>query len=316
MKYHEFRAMNTSILFAAEGDINRVDKGFRAAEEKVHSYERRFTRFSDTSELADLNRSAGIWFASSAEMFELVSLAYAGYQNTGGLFNPGILAALESSGYNRSMDEIRGRSVPGSGLKGNYTETAAHFSQVQFNNARQEIYLPLGLRIDLGGIAKGWIAEQAAQYIALYAQSCLVDAGGDLFTIGLPEKEKYWRVAVEDPFDFSHDLTVLAVGSGAVATSSITKRHWRQNGRERHHLIDPRTALPVQAAWVSVSAITEHAAQAEVLAKALLIGGPRAARGLLERFPGAVFVAVDRNKKIWGAEESQKVLYADRVAVR
>ncbi|MBE0697873.1 MAG: hypothetical protein IH586_13205, partial [Anaerolineaceae bacterium] len=64
-------------------------------------------------------------------------------------------------------------------------------------------------------------------------------------------------------------------------------------------------------AWVSVSAISGHAAQAEVLAKALLIGGPRAARGLLERFPGSVFVAVDRNKKLWGAVESQKVLYAE-----
>ncbi|MBE0697834.1 MAG: FAD:protein FMN transferase, partial [Anaerolineaceae bacterium] len=210
MKYHEFYALNTSILFAAEGDINRLEPGFREAEEKVHVYERCFTRFSDTSELAELNRSAGIWFASSADMFELVSLAYAGYQKTGGLFNPGILEALESSGYNRSMDLIRGRTVPASVLKGNRPETAAHFSQVQLNNARQEIYLPLGLRIDLGGIAKGWIAEQAALHIAHYARACLVDAGGDLFAIGLPDKEKFWRVALEDPFDPTHDLNVLA----------------------------------------------------------------------------------------------------------
>jgi FAD:protein FMN transferase len=316
MKYHEFTAMNTSILFAAEGDVNRIERGFRDAEELIQALERKFTRFSDTSELTELNRSAGIWFASSPELFEVVSLAYTGYQNTGGLFNPGILAALENSGYNRSMEMIRGRAVPPPAFRGSLSETVAHFSQVRFNRERKEIYLPLGLRIDLGGIAKGWIAEQAALRLSRYAQSCLVDAGGDLFTIGLPIHEKYWRVALEDPFDPAHDLTVLAVGSGAVATSTITKRYWRQNGKERHHLIDPRTLQPAQPAWVSVSVLFEHAAQAEVLSKALLIGGPPAARGLLERFPGAVFVAVDRHKKIWGAEESQKVLYADNIAVR
>jgi FAD:protein FMN transferase len=316
MKYHEFSAMNTSILFAAEGDVNRVERGFREAEDMIYAFERKFTRFSDTSELTELNRSAGIWFAASPELFEVVSLAYTGYQNTGGLFNPGILAALENSGYNRSMELIRGKVVPPPAFRGGTSETAAHFSQVRLNGERQEIFLPLGLRIDLGGIAKGWIAEKAAQHLVRNAYSCLVDAGGDLFTIGLPSSEKFWRVALEDPFDPAHDLTVLAVGPGAVATSTIAKRSWRQNGKERHHIIDPRTALPAQPAWVSVSVMCAHAAQAEVLAKALLIGGPPAARGLLDHFPGAVFVAVDRHKKIWGAEESQRVLYADNIAVR
>jgi FAD:protein FMN transferase len=316
MKYHEFTAMNTSILFAAEGDAHWVEQGFREAEEKIHALECRFTRFSETSELAVLNQSAGIWFPASPEMFELVSLAYAGYQDTGGLFNPGILAALESVGYTRSMENIRGRVVPPASFISNFTGAAAHFHQVRFNKEMQEIYLPLGLRIDLGGIAKGWIAEQAASVIARYSHTCLVDAGGDLFMIGLPSQEKSWRVALEDPYDASRSLVVLTVGPGAVTTSTITKRYWRQNGKERHHLIDPRTSLPAQPAWVSVTAMTRHSAQAEVLAKALLIGGPPVARGLLERFPGAVYIAVDRNKKIWGSEESQKVYYADNLAAR
>lgn len=307
MKYHEFTAMNTSVLFAAEGDNDKVETGFREAEEFIHSAEQRFSRFRDDSELSDLNRSAGIWFSASPEMFDMVSLAYSGYQDTGGLFNPGILPALERSGYDRSMELIRGRSLTAPAPGEYVPDNGAQFSQVRFNNDRRQISLPLGLRIDLGGIAKGWIAEQAALRLSRHAYACLVDAGGDLFMVGLPAHEQAWNVAVEDPFDPERDLAFLKLGPGAVTTSTVTRRRWQQAGRERHHLIDPRTAQPAQAAWVSVSAITAHAARAEILAKALLIGGPLAARGLLKRFPGATFVAVDQNKKLWGEAESEKV---------
>ncbi len=311
MKYHEFTAMNTSILFAAEGDPLQVEEGFREAETLVNASERRFTRFSDSSELADLNRSAGIWFSASPEMFEIVSLAYAGYQRTGGLFNPGILAALERSGYDRSMEKIRGRSVPQPPPLGFSRDTGSQFSQVKFDKERCQIYLPLGLRIDLGGIAKGWIAEQAALRLARRSRACLVDAGGDLFMVGLPESGRVWNVALEDPFEPAKDLTVFTLGQGAVATSTVMKRRWRQAGRERHHLIDPRTSQPARAGWVSVTVMATHAVTAEVLAKALLIGGPSVARGLLDRHPGASFVAVDHNKKLWREVEREMAYYGN-----
>ncbi len=61
------------------------------------------------------------------------------------------------------------------------------FSEMDLDEARGMILLPSGMSIDLGGIAKGWIAEQAASILSDYSSACAVNAGGDMFLVGLPE---------------------------------------------------------------------------------------------------------------------------------
>ena len=68
MRYREFRAMNTSILLAASGLAEEIEVGFNRTEEFVQASERRFTRFSEDSELSQLNRSAGVWFEVSDDL--------------------------------------------------------------------------------------------------------------------------------------------------------------------------------------------------------------------------------------------------------
>ncbi|HEX9018786.1 MAG TPA: FAD:protein FMN transferase, partial [Anaerolineaceae bacterium] len=185
MRFHEFRAMNTNILLAAEGEPQRVAEGFRAIEEQIHAQEARFTRFADTSELSALNHSAGGWFHASSEMFEVLRQAQRYYQTTNGLFNPGILQALENAGYDRSMDEIRAAGGVASLLNKRPVRSDL-FAQMRMDDRGNSIFLPAGLRIDLGGIAKGWIAERAARNLSRFARVCLVDAGGDMFACGIP----------------------------------------------------------------------------------------------------------------------------------
>ncbi len=156
-----------------------------------------------------------------------------------------------------------------------------------------QIRLPRGMSLDLGGIAKGWIAEQAAQLLSSYSPACVVNAGGDMFLLGLPEGELSWSVEIEDPRDPIAALIRLDVGPGAVATSSVAKRTWQQGGERRHHLIDPRTGEPAATSWLSVSVQAPHAHLAEVLAKALLIAGPAEADRIARRNPGIGYLAAD-----------------------
>jgi thiamine biosynthesis lipoprotein len=163
------------------------------------------------------------------------------------------------------------------------------------------ILLPPGMALDLGGIAKGWIAEQAANLLSAYATACAVDAGGDMYLVGLPSGMEQWPVAVDDPLQPEKILTTLNVDPGAIATSTITKRVWQQAGKNRHHIIDPRTGEPAVSDWISVTVIAPHAYEAEVFAKALLIAGPQEAEEII-RHSGIpfTFLAIDQEKKIWG----------------
>ena len=102
---------------------------------------------------------------------------------------------------------------------------------------------------------------------------------------------------------------MLTVGPGAVATSSIVKRRWKQGKSEKHHLIDPRTGEPAQTPWASVTVITKTAARAEVLAKALLIAGQSGSEQLMARHPKSAFITIDLHGNLWGSENSKEVLY-------
>lgn len=303
-----FRAMNTDILLAAQGNTNDVEEGFQRAQQYIEAGERRFTRFSKTSELSSLNRSAGTWFHASAEMIFVISLAKQYVEQTGGLFNPSILPDLERIGYDRSMDLIHAEGVRLPSVRYTHSSSLLPLDGLLINPDKNLIFLPHGMRLDLGGIAKGWIAEQAAMVLAEHSQACLVDAGGDMFMVGLPEGETAWQIELEDPLNPDLPLTSLNVPPGALTTSSVVKRKWMQGETPRHHLIDPRTGLPAETDWLSVTVYAPHADMAEVFAKALLIAGPQEVEMVAHNAPEISYLAVDRGGKIWGSLESLELI--------
>jgi FAD:protein FMN transferase len=299
MKHRSFRAMGTDFLLASEGSEQRARDAFEAVEAFIQASESRLTRFSESSELSSLNRSAGRWFEASPDLFDLLRLASHYHALTGGLFNPAVLDALERAGYDRDMDEIRAREVaPAMGR----AAPVAEFAQLQLDDATRGVFLPPGMRVDLGGLAKGWAAQRGAEILAQGGEACAVNAGGDMYLVGLPAGQSAWQVELEDPREPEQNLAILNVGPGAVATSSIAKRRWFQEGRECHHIIDPRTGEPAEVEWLSVTVIDPQAAEAEVLAKAILIAGPRGLDALAEQFGPLTYIAADRNGQLWGSE--------------
>jgi FAD:protein FMN transferase len=316
MQYYEFRAMNTAIQLAADADSARVETGFQAARDFIEACERRFTRFSDESELSDLNRAAGEWFRASPELIEVVSMAQIFHKQTRGLFDPSILNDLRRLGYDKSMDEIRVSGVnpwnesPREGFVEHRERPV--FQLVKIDAAMGRIWMPPGLQLDLGGIAKGWIAEKAAGILVEYASVCAVNAGGDMFLVGLPAGQEAWEIGLEDPLHPEQDLAILKIGPGALATSSVTKRTWKQRNSLRHHLIDPRTGEPAATEWLSMTVIAPHAASAEVYAKALLIAGKQEIQSIAINNAEIIFIGVDREGKLWGSPSSEEIIYAKR----
>ena len=307
MHYEEFRAMNSDIVLAASGeDQAAIEYGFLMARQFITECEKRFTRFSDTSELAQINRAAGGWFQLSDEMFQVIHEAYRLANETDGLFNLAILTALKQIGYDRSIDEIRNSSPP---IESPQIVEKHDFRLIQLDLVTKSILLPPGMQLDLGGIAKGWIAQQTALQLAKVSKACAVSAGGDMFLINLPDGASDWEVSLENPLEPDEDLAVLHVLPGAVATSSITKRRWMHNGDRQHHLIDPRTGRPVLTDWLSATVWAENAAEAEVYAKVLLISGPQTADDLFRDQTTKAYLAVDKHGWVTGSYNYHEVFH-------
>jgi FAD:protein FMN transferase len=164
------------------------------------------------------------------------------------------------------------------------------------------------MEIDLGGIAKGWIIDKAADMLSTYSSICAVSAGGDMRFVGYPMGVLNWQVDVEDPREPTRTIEVLHVGEGAVATSSITKRRWDQSGKTRHHLIDPRTGEPAGSDWLSVTVTAPDILVAEVYAKTLLIGGAKESLRLMESHPEIGYLSVDADGNTSGSNNSKEYL--------
>ena len=318
MQFYGFRAMTTEIQLGAAGDPKFVEDGFKAVTAWIRSCEQRFTRFTDSSELAEFNRSDGRWVSVSADMFDLLAEAYDLVERTQGLFDPSILPDLINAGYDRSIEMIRqpatARPDP---VQPNQAQAfpALATRHLSFTSARLEpkdrsVRLQPGMRLDLGGVAKGWMAERAAHKLAAYANSVAVDIGGDLFLLGEAEDAPDWEIGLEDPREPATDLAILHVKAPvAVATSSVVKRRWTQSQATRHHIIDPRTGEPADTDWLCVTAIAPHGAQAEAFAKSLLIAGSKEAGEVSQGLAGLAYIGVDQSGHLWGSENSQELLH-------
>jgi FAD:protein FMN transferase len=158
----EFRAMNTSVMLAAEGES--AVAGVYVAKTFIDECEQRFSRFLPASELSELNRSAGNAIQISDDLMDILQLSMKYYTETNGIFDPSILSDLKRIGYDRSMDQIRAHGAGLSPGVPNRTPRPA-FNEIRFDRANNRVRLPRGMEIDLGGIAKGWIVEKAAQLL-------------------------------------------------------------------------------------------------------------------------------------------------------
>jgi thiamine biosynthesis lipoprotein len=301
----EFRAMNTTVMLAAEGE--RAIEGMEAAKFFIDECEQRFSRFLPASELSELNRSNGEWVEVSRDLMEMLQLSLKYHQETDGIFDPSILVDLKRAGYDRSMDEIRVSGASSYSAPKRIAPPA--FGRIELDLSNKRVHLPPGLEIDLGGIAKGWIVDRATRLLNQYVPVCAVSAGGDILFRGQPSDGMDWDVYLEDPRDPTRMLTQLRIPSGAVATSSVSKRSWKQGEVPRHHLIDPRTGEPARTAWLSVTVICPTIIEADVYAKTILIGGWSSARKLLKANPGVTFIAVDLNGNLIGSSNYKEYIY-------
>ena len=103
----------------------------------------------------------------------------------------------------------------------------------------------------------------------------LVDAGGDIAVSGLNSEGDAWPIGIEDPFQPDVNFEMLYLEDGGVATSGKDYRHWRQNGKLQHHIIDPATGLPAETDVLTATVIAPTVMKAEAIAKGIMISGSR-----------------------------------------
>ena len=291
---YSFKAMNTRVqtwLYSQTDSAVLVD-----VQRLFHSFEKRLSRFDPHSELSRLNANQAEVFQVSPILLDAMEVALLAAEATGGLYDPTVLDVLEKAGYDRSFERIdqpaplTETAVPKRAAESPHPAPAQYhrsftFRSVSLNRAMREIYKPCGLRLDLGGMGKGWTVDRAADHLQGLGPF-LINAGGDIFAYHSPPGQKGWEIDLVHPLKPKAIMARVLLNHRALATSTIARRRWQHNGQIMHHLIDLRTGHPADTDALSVSVVADRTVTAEIYAKVALILGAEQGLTYLQRLPG------------------------------
>lgn len=263
-----FDALGTEIAVAVT-DVTLLDMVLAHTHRCIDDIDRTFSRFRVDSELERLHRAGPGEHSASPLFIELLELALLAARSTGGVFDPTVRDALEASGYDRSIDDVE-LNGPGASRP---ALPAGQWSRITLDARRLFVALPEGVRLDFGGIGKGFAVDYTLRSMLAIDCGVMISAGGDLAVAG-PTPDGGWPCGISTTMNDPVEETVL-LERGAIATSGLGRRRWHRGGQYLHHLIDPRTGTPADSRWSFVTVIAGTCVAADVAAKVAWLKGSK-----------------------------------------
>lgn len=304
---HRSQAMGGRLdlhVLAAEADAAAAEREMRQVAGRVRAWASILTRHDTTSELMRLNDSPRHVVDAGPTLGAALRWAREAGRITAGTVDVTLLDARLQAEQGVPEPTAPGAGAwgrPGArqtaGRAGRNTASAWDLVQSGRRESAAVVRAP-GVRFDLDGVAKGWIADRALG--RLRWPGALVDADGDIAVRSAPDDR--WEIGVGDPRDDAVVLAVLVLPGGlhgprtyGVATSGTSIHRWGGGSDARHHLIDPLTAVPANTDVVQATVIASTAREAEAWAKTIVIRGAAAGLDLVERSDalGAVALLYD-----------------------
>ncbi|NTW29460.1 MAG: FAD:protein FMN transferase [Coriobacteriia bacterium] len=252
-------------------------------------YEKLFSRTDPISELTRLNLACGEPMDVDGELAALTSAAFGYSKASGGLYDVTMGAVVR-------LWDFKGQVIP---TEQQIAEALCHvdYRRVHVEGATVQLEDPLAT-IDLGGIAKGYIADRLIETLVAHGvESALVNLGGNVAVLGGKPDGTAWRIGLRRPQSSlmqqaPQSFGMFEVRDRSVVTSGVYERAFEREGRLYHHILDPRSGYPADTDLLGASVVAERSLDADGYSTALIIMGLDKALGFIEDQPGleAVFV--------------------------
>lgn len=279
----EFRyLMGTSMQVEAFGGTPAerraaIDEAFGAMAE----VDRLMSNYRDDSELARINRDAAHEsVAVSDPMFSVLDAGQRISERSGGAFDVTVGPLVRLWGFHdKKPHEPTAAELaavrPLVGYRNLLIDRERH--TVRFSRS--------GVEIDLGGIAKGFAVEIAANVLRRHGLQGFIDAGGNQYLLGAPPGKRVWNTGIVNPDAAKQLLGVIETPETSVSTSADSANFLTINGHTYGHILDPRSLMPSTAA-LSVTILSRDATLADAMSKAAFVLGPGAGLALIDSTPG------------------------------
>jgi len=269
-------------------DEEMADSVISAAFDRMEEIEKIASIFDEEAQAFQLNRD-GYLEAPSEDLRQLITKSLEYSRLTDGAFDITIQPLLElwESGLWQEPPEIQQRRI---------NETLALVGWDKISLEKNRIFFTeAGMEITLGGIAKGYAVDEALKVIKkMGIKHALVNAGGDMATLGSKPGGEPWIIALVNPDDETQSLANFHIAGEAVATSGNYARYFDPE-QKAHHIINPKTGYSAQEC-ISATVIAENATQADALSTSIFVMGPEAGVALIDSLSNVecLIVSADR----------------------
>lgn len=266
----DFFAMDTYMEVAAYGE--QAEEAVSQAQARVEELDSMLSTGLEDSEVSLLNSNAK--GTLSEETFYLMTRSMDIWKITDGSFNPAIYPLMELWGFTTGDYQVPEEEE----VKEKLADTNPEDIQL-YEDTRKVAFARKGIKIDFGGIAKGYTSAQIMEIFKEYGiESGMVSLGGNVQVLGCKTDGSLWRVGIQNPDSEEGYLGVLETKDRAVITSGGYERYFEQDGETYHHILDPETGYPAENGLKSVTIVSKDGVLADGLSTALFVMGPEKAK--------------------------------------
>jgi len=245
---------------------------------EVARLEQLLSKYKEDSEVSKLNRTGKI--TASADTFYIIQRAKEYASKTNGAFDITVARLMDLWGFSE-----RNFSVP-SALKIKENLQLVGADKIILHEKNNVIEFKLsGMKIDLGGIAKGYALDRAVEKLkANHIKSCLINAGGQVYALGKRSGRK-WKVSIRSPGN-GKTRDIIELTDQSASTSGDYEQFFVKDGRRYCHILDPRTGYPAESGISSATIIADTSTEADALSTAVFVLGKLEAEAMLKKFSG------------------------------
>ena len=285
-------------LTAYTEDDTLLEKGL----EECGRYEQLLSRTIEGSDIWRLNHADGAPVEVSGDTIAILQTAKEISERSEGAFDITIAPASMLWDFTSGT----GKTPDGEAL----AKAAGLVDYRKISIEGNQVTIPAGMMIDLGGIAKGYIADQVKAYLKEQGiEHAILSFGGNIVAIGLKPDGNTWKVGIQDIDRPTGEYMMVALNEGgSTVTSGIYERGFEQDGIWYHHILDAKTGWPVQNELASVTIFSESSMWGDALSTAAFALGMEKGLALLESLEGIEGIFIKKDRSWVGTSGSKKYL--------
>lgn len=263
----------------AAGSGIQADEIFTGIEELINSIEYAMSVNIEDSEVSRINRSAGHAAEKVSEpVLEVITAGKQYSKLSGGAFDISIGPLVKLWGIGGDSAAVPSETEIENALK------LIDYSLIEIND--DSIYIPSeGMSLEPGGIAKGWAADKAAEYLkSAGIKSALINLGGNVLAVGNKKDGSQWRIGVQNPDNTRGDyLGILTISDCAVVSSGKYERYFIQDEKRYHHILSTVDGFPVENGIAQVTIICPQSMTADAMSTSVFSLGIKEGLALAEK---------------------------------